>query len=167
MLLSACGPGTIRSQNYVVNPMLPDHFIAASRQVVPLVVKGNPFRDPNGDFVAQAMSAASCHPRKTYVSAPQGGLGYYVVMGFGGRPVGGSNYCNAPDLVPGRAYDNGSSAHAAFCLGSSLLSEATAWTGRIETDADPRIPALFRELQRQLFPWSDPLYLSRYPLYGC
>jgi hypothetical protein len=161
--LAACADSNgIRTQNYVTNVDLPRHFQAASAAPVPLLVRGSPFKgDPNGDWVAGIMSAASWNPKMNFISVTSPGQGYYVVLAFGGRPVGGTNYCTDPNLPPGpppAGAGGASAAFAAFCAGPSLLSEATAWTSRIDNDADPRIPIMMRDLLTALFPWNDPLY---------
>src|SRR5689334_23131859 len=161
--LAACADSNgIRTQNYVTNVDLPRHFQAASLAPVPLLVRGSPFKgDANGDWVAGLLSTASWNPKMNFVSVTSPGQGYFVVLAFGGRPVGGTSYCMNPNLPPGpppAGAGGASAAFAAFCAGPSLLSEATAWTARIDNDADPRIPVMMRDLLTALFPWNDPLY---------
>lgn len=124
------------------------------------VIYANPLaQDPQGTAVRNAMTGTAIFPRLRYVpNRPAAdAYGYRVVVGFGGWPVGGSDYCRNADLRPRPPEPDITEVTAALCVGTSLLSEAGARTATIDDPADPRLTALMNATVRALFAQSSRL----------
>jgi hypothetical protein len=124
---------------------------------VPVVIARDPLPGDSADAAAiAAMQHRNPGPPITFASAAAPAsvrAPYRIIIAFGTPPVSGCATPAASDLRmgPGRT-----DVSAAFCLGTRVLSEATASGPRVQGPDDPQLARLMQDLLSALMPASDP-----------
>jgi hypothetical protein len=160
VLLAACtGEGVSVTRQQTVAPSLASHIrMLNSVGEIETVLLANPFpQDRQGNAIRAAMATTPVFPRLRYLpNRPAAdAYGYRVVVAFGGWPVGGDDYCRSPDLQPRPPAPDITEVTAVLCVGSSVLSEAGARTGRVSDPGDPRLTKLMNATVLALFSQSS------------
>ena len=165
LLLMGCTDGVAVSRTHYTQLGIPSHVeLAAARPPVLVALHRSPFAD------TQVLEAMRVHNPRPYMSfataAPGGSEGYRIVLGFGARPPGGSADCSVFSQPAGPSPAGKTEMYGAFCLGNTLLSEASAIAPTITTPYDPAFARLTGDLLLALLPIRDPLayqYRCRFP----
>lgn len=165
LLLAGCGNGVAVSRTHYTQLGIPSHVELAAAQGPTLVnLHHSPFADPQ---VLEAMRIHNPRPYMTYSTAGPGGLyAYRIVLGFGSRPPGGSADCSVFNQPVGAPPAGKTEMYGAFCLGNTLLSEASARAPTIQSPNDPAFYRMTGDLLAALLPIHDPLayqYRCRFP----
>jgi hypothetical protein len=126
---------------------------------MPVVVRGNPFPDPNADValaVADAMQGNTWWPTQFVASTVNPVSSYRVVVLFAGPP--NMNYpelCSAPVLTSAPEVKGRVPVYAALCKWDVLMA-ASSGTVDAATQADPGFRSPMAALARELFPLTNP-----------
>lgn len=150
-LLAACsGDAVVVTRDQAVVPYLDIHVrYLGSLGAVETTVLADPFpQDSDGSAVRRILSAARVEPYVQYRAARPANdhYGYRLVAAFGRWPVGGDNYCRNPGLMPRTASPDVTELHMVLCLGTQVLTEASAYTRRIASPDDPLFARLVTDL---------------------
>lgn len=165
VLLAACtGEGVAVTRQQTIVPSLDSHIrMLNSIGEIETVILANPFpQDRQGNAIRAAMASTPVFPRLRYLPRRPAAdaYGYRVVVAFGGWPVGGDDYCRNPRLGPRPPAPEITDVTAVLCVGSSVLSEAGARTGRLSEPGDPRLTKLMNATVLALFSQSSRLRMG-------
>jgi len=155
LALAACNGPTVSQQSSRTQPIAGLYSYGAGDRDLPLVVRGNPFAEPQATLdqaVERGVANGGIlqpptHPR---LSPRDARPGYQLVMVFQGAPtVDGAQACAG---APGGLGQAGGPmvVVAAFCVSGRAVSEAT---GRVVAGSaeEPRFTALMRALASEVF----------------
>lgn len=160
LLLTGCADGVAVSRTHYTQLGIPSHVeLAASQGPTLVTLYRSPFAD---EQVTAAMRVHNPRPYMSYSTAVPGGTsGYRIVLGFGGRPTGGSADCSVFSQPPQAAPAGRTEMFGAFCLGNQLLSEASATAPVVTSADDPAFARLLGDLLEAVLPIRDPLAYQR------
>lgn len=156
--LAGCTGGGVTTHSYVFNHDVRGHVeYAASHGPTQAVIYNSPIESA---AVISAMQGRNPGPPLTFVAAAADAPGYRVVISFGPSPAGVDEFCRTSNVPPRPLPSGRTEAAAVFCIGGTILSEASASADRIESSQDPRLARLMQDLLSALMPYNDPLYMN-------
>lgn len=159
--LSACEGVTI-SQQYFPQSGVPSHAdYAASLGPTPVLMRNSPA--PPASVIA-ALQQNNPRQKMAFTSEPlaSGSSGYRVLLAFDEPAAGGMQICR--DSFTGAAATANAATtrvYGAFCVGTMLLSEATATAPRLSGPTDPLLARIMGDLVLALMPANDHHQNSR------
>ncbi len=155
VLLAGCGEGNVTTQSYAYRQDVPGHEqYAAAIGPTPVAVYNSPY--PADDVIA-AMQGRTPGPKMTFTGNPDGSATYRVVLVFGESHAAPSTYCQVQAVTAGPSPTGRLTVTAAFCAGTSILSDAVARTDAIASPHDPEFERMMTDLLSALMPRNNPL----------
>lgn len=161
LALCACADTSTIHSSYYNSGYTPGHVqLAAASGPALAVIRNDPFpTDRNNEGVLAAMQARNFGPRMYFTQTPRPDdkYGYKVVMNFGPSIYGSSYSCAYEATPPSSTPPSGPiTVSAAFCVGNTLLTDASGSIGEATGPTDPRFHRLIGDIMVALTPPYDP-----------